>query len=76
MVPGVKFINEVRTLDIECFTCLKALLESPMAPTVILAMNRGILVDLSSFSRSVGAASILLQPRTLLTVHGGVETFL
>jgi RuvB-like protein 1 (pontin 52) len=28
-------------LDLECFTYLNALLESPMAPTVILATNRG-----------------------------------
>lgn len=28
-------------LDIECFTYLNALLESPMAPTVIIATNRG-----------------------------------
>ena len=28
-------------LDIECFTYLNALLESQMAPTVILATNRG-----------------------------------
>jgi RuvB-like protein 1 (pontin 52) len=28
-------------LDIECFTYLNALLESSMAPTVILATNRG-----------------------------------
>jgi RuvB-like protein 1 len=28
-------------LDIECFTYLNALLESPMAPTVVLATNRG-----------------------------------
>ena len=28
-------------LDIECFTYLNALLESAMAPTVILATNRG-----------------------------------
>lgn len=28
-------------LDIECFTYLNLLLESPMAPTVILATNRG-----------------------------------
>lgn len=38
---GVVFIDEVHTLDIECFTYLNALLESPMAPTVILATNRG-----------------------------------
>jgi RuvB-like protein 1 len=28
-------------LDIECFTYLNLLLESPMAPTVIFATNRG-----------------------------------
>ena len=28
-------------LDIECFTYLNALLESPMVPTVTLATNRG-----------------------------------
>lgn len=28
-------------LDIECFTFLNALLETKMAPTVILATNRG-----------------------------------
>lgn len=41
VVPGVVFIDEVHMLDVECFTCLNALLESPMAPTVILASNRG-----------------------------------
>ena len=34
-------ICQVHMLDIECFTYLNALLESPMAPTVILATNRG-----------------------------------
>jgi len=41
VVPGVVFIDEVNMLDVECFTYLNALLESPMAPTVILATNRG-----------------------------------
>ncbi|KAH9936775.1 RuvB-like helicase 1 [Epithele typhae] len=41
VVPGVVFIDEVHMLDIECFTYLNALLESPMAPTVVLATNRG-----------------------------------
>lgn len=41
VVPGVVFIDEVHMLDIECFTYLNALLESAMAPTVILATNRG-----------------------------------
>jgi RuvB-like protein 1 (pontin 52) len=34
-------ISKVHMLDIECFTYLNALLESPMSPTVILATNRG-----------------------------------
>ena len=41
VVPGVVFIDEVHMLDIECFTYLNKLLESPMAPTVVLATNRG-----------------------------------
>ncbi|KAH8115626.1 DNA helicase [Phellopilus nigrolimitatus] len=41
VVPGVVFIDEVHMLDLECFTYLNALLESPMAPTVVLATNRG-----------------------------------
>jgi RuvB-like protein 1 (pontin 52) len=41
VIPGVVFIDEVHMLDIECFTYLNLLLESPMAPTVILATNRG-----------------------------------
>jgi RuvB-like protein 1 (pontin 52) len=32
---------QVHMLDLECFTYLNALLESPMAPTVVLATNRG-----------------------------------
>ncbi|KAF8309962.1 RuvB-like helicase 1 [Cantharellus anzutake] len=41
IVPGVVFIDEVHMLDIECFTYLNILLESPMSPTVVLATNRG-----------------------------------
>jgi len=41
IVPGVVFVDEVHMLDIECFTYLNILLESPMAPTVVLATNRG-----------------------------------
>ncbi|KAH8108308.1 TIP49 C-terminus-domain-containing protein [Phellopilus nigrolimitatus] len=41
VVPGVVFIDEVHILNFECFTYLNALLESPMAPTVVLATNRG-----------------------------------
>ncbi|KAJ6601413.1 DNA helicase [Mycena vulgaris] len=41
IVPGVVLIHEVNILDIECFIYLNSLIESPMAPTVILATNRG-----------------------------------
>lgn len=37
----IHVIMQVHMLDIECFTYLNALLESPMAPTVVLATNRG-----------------------------------
>ena len=41
VIPGVVFIDEVHMLDLECFTYLNSLLETQMAPTVILATNRG-----------------------------------
>lgn len=41
LVPGVLFIDEVHMLDIECFTYLNKALESPLAPIVIFATNRG-----------------------------------
>jgi RuvB-like protein 2 len=42
VVPGVLFIDEVHMLDIECFSFLNRALESPMAPLVIMATNRGV----------------------------------
>ncbi|CEP03308.1 RuvB-like helicase [Plasmodiophora brassicae] len=42
LVPGVLFIDEVHMLDIECFAFLNRALESPLAPIVILATNRGV----------------------------------
>jgi RuvB-like protein 1 (pontin 52) len=41
LVPGVLFVDEVHTLDIECFSFLNRALESPLAPIVIFATNRG-----------------------------------
>ncbi|KAK8878246.1 RuvB-like protein 1 [Tritrichomonas musculus] len=41
LVPGVLFIDEVHTLDIECFSFLNRALESALAPIVIFATNRG-----------------------------------
>jgi RuvB-like protein 2 len=42
IVPGVLFIDEVHMLDIECFSFLNRALESPMAPVLVFATNRGI----------------------------------
>lgn len=42
LIPGVLFIDEVNMLDIEIFTYLNRALESPMAPIVVLASNRGM----------------------------------
>lgn len=42
IIPGVLFIDEVHMLDIECFSWLNRALESPLAPVVIVASNRGI----------------------------------
>ena len=42
LVPGVLFVDEVHMLDMECFTYLNRALESPLAPIVVFATNRGI----------------------------------
>ncbi|EMG47005.1 RuvB-like helicase 1 [Candida maltosa Xu316] len=42
LVPGVLFIDEVNMLDLELFTYLNRALESPIAPIVVLASNRGL----------------------------------
>jgi RuvB-like protein 2 len=42
IVPGVLFIDEVHMLDVECFAFLNRALESPMAPVLIMATNRGV----------------------------------
>ncbi|ADM12259.1 TIP49-like DNA helicase [Encephalitozoon intestinalis ATCC 50506] len=42
IVPGVLFIDEVHMLDIECFTFLHKVIESPLSPTIVFASNRGM----------------------------------
>lgn len=42
LVPGVLFIDEVHMLDLECFSYLNRALESPLAPIVVFATNRGV----------------------------------
>lgn len=41
LVPGVLFIDEAHILDLECFSFLNRALESPLAPIIVLATNRG-----------------------------------
>ncbi|PFH37556.1 RuvB family 1 protein [Besnoitia besnoiti] len=42
LLPGVLFLDEVHMLDIECFTFLNRILESPLSPIIIFATNRGV----------------------------------
>ncbi|EPT24598.1 RuvB family 1 protein [Toxoplasma gondii ME49] len=42
LLPGVLFMDEVHMLDIECFTFLNRILESPLSPIIIFATNRGV----------------------------------
>ncbi|GIX61554.1 RuvB-like helicase 2, putative [Babesia caballi] len=42
VVPGVLYIDEVHMFDIECFTYLTKVLESPLSPIVIFSTNRGV----------------------------------
>lgn len=42
IVPGVLFIDEVHMLDVECFTFLHKVIESPLSPTVIFSSNKGM----------------------------------
>lgn len=42
LTPGVVFIDEAHMLDMECFTFLMRTMESPHAPALILATNRGL----------------------------------
>ena len=42
LIPGFLFIDEVHMFDIECFTYLNKVLESPLGPIIIFATNRGI----------------------------------
>ncbi|KAI5191358.1 RuvB-like protein 1 [Nematocida sp. AWRm77] len=40
VIPGVLFIDESHILDMECFSFLSTLLESPMCPVLIFATNK------------------------------------
>lgn len=53
LVPGVLFIDEIHMLDLETFTYLHKSLESPIAPIVIFATNRGRCVIRYVFNKYV-----------------------
>jgi len=42
IIPGVLFIDDCHTLDIECWSFISRALESELAPIVIFATNRGL----------------------------------
>lgn len=66
LVPGVLFIDEVHMLDIECFTYLNKALESPLAPIVIFATNRGTCSIKGTDMRSPHGIPVDLLDRLLI----------
>ena len=61
LVPGVLFIDEVHMLDAECFAWLNRALESPLAPVVVLATNRGV-APVRGLGGAGGSASFCACP--------------
>lgn len=68
LVPGVLFIDEVHMLDIETFTYLHRALESPIAPIVIFATNRGRCIVRFVFLRLIITFSYYKQTRFYLFI--------
>lgn len=66
LVPGVLFIDEVHMLDIECFTFLNKALESPLAPIVIFATNRGVCTIKGTEMKSPHGIPVDLLDRLLI----------
>lgn len=66
LVPGVLFIDEVHTLDIECFSFLNRALESTLAPIVIFATNRGRTKIVGTDVEAAHGIPIDLQDRLLI----------
>ena len=42
LLPGLLFIDEIHALDMEAFSFLSRALESPNAPVLVMASNRGV----------------------------------
>jgi len=68
IVPGVLFIDEVHMLDIECFSWLNRALESPLAPVLVIATNRGITTIRGTEYKSAHGIPIDLLDR-LVIIH-------
>ena len=71
IIPGVLFIDEIHLLDTECFSFLNRALESPMAPVLVMATNRGIAAIRGSEGRSSlhGMPSDLLDRLLIITTQ-------
>eukprot|EP01069_Polyplicarium_translucidae_P004537 Polyplicarium_translucidae@DN2600_c0_g1_i8.p1 len=66
LVPGVLFIDEVHMLDFECFSFLNRAIESPQAPILIMATNRGITTIRGTDYKSPHGIPLDLLDRTLI----------
>merc|ERR1712196_150506 len=66
IVPGVLFIDEVHMLDMECFSWLNRVLESELAPVLVIATNRGITKIRGTEFRSPHGIPIDLLDRLLI----------
>lgn len=62
LVPGVLFIDEAHLLDLECFTFLNRAIESPLAPIIVFATNRGICEVRGECGGAGSATSPMLSP--------------
>ena len=88
VVPGILFLDEVHMLDVECFAFLNRALESPLAPIVVFATNRGSVtvrgtqdvcphgIPLDLLDRLVVVVTQLYTPNELMEIihiRAGVE---
>ncbi|KAG5858555.1 TIP49 P-loop domain-containing protein [Encephalitozoon hellem] len=75
IVPGILFIDEVHLLDIECFTFLHKVIESPLSPTIIFASNKGMapIKGSNGLSGPFGITKDLLDRIMIITVKKNTE---
>ncbi|UKJ89879.2 RuvB-like DNA repair helicase [Theileria orientalis] len=79
VLPGVVYIDEVHMFDIECFTYLTKVMESPLSPIIILSTNRGVSsVRGSDFIEAHGVPADLLDRLLIIktipyTIHQVIQ---